>query len=98
MADGSETTVYVVVHPRRATRVRVQCFEGAQRLDHWCAANGQPEAIVAGFFVRDPWRPLGEVRTGGRPVLCRQGNVLVAAFHPELSGDLRLHQAFLAAT
>ena len=32
----------------------------------------------------------------GRPVLCRQGPVLVAAFHPELSGDLRLHQKFLA--
>lgn len=31
----------------------------------------------------------------GRPVLCRQGPVLVAAFHPELSGDLRLHQLFL---
>jgi len=32
---------------------------------------------------------------GGRPVLCRQGPALVAAFHPELSGDLRLHQRFL---
>ncbi|HEX2065108.1 MAG TPA: pyridoxal 5'-phosphate synthase glutaminase subunit PdxT [Acidimicrobiales bacterium] len=32
---------------------------------------------------------------GPRPVLCRQGNVLVAAFHPELSGDVRLHQLFL---
>jgi 5'-phosphate synthase pdxT subunit len=32
-----------------------------------------------------------------RPVLCRQGPVLVAAFHPELSDDLRLHQFFLAA-
>jgi 5'-phosphate synthase pdxT subunit len=32
-----------------------------------------------------------------RPVVCRQGPVLVAAFHPELSGDLRLHQEFLAA-
>ncbi len=32
----------------------------------------------------------------GRPVLCRQGGVLVAAFHPELSGDLRLHQRFLS--
>jgi 5'-phosphate synthase pdxT subunit len=32
----------------------------------------------------------------GRPVLCRQGQVLVAAFHPELSGDLRLHQLFLS--
>jgi 5'-phosphate synthase pdxT subunit len=31
----------------------------------------------------------------GRPVLCRQGRVLAAAFHPELSGDLRLHQQFL---
>ena len=30
-----------------------------------------------------------------RPVLCRQGPVLVAAFHPEISGDLRLHQLFL---
>jgi hypothetical protein len=33
LADGSETTVYVVVHPRQATRVRVACFEEAQRLD-----------------------------------------------------------------
>jgi len=32
---------------------------------------------------------------GHRPVLCRQGQVLVAAFHPELSGDLRLHELFL---
>ncbi len=30
-----------------------------------------------------------------RPVLCRQGSVLVAAFHPELSGDARLHEEFL---
>jgi 5'-phosphate synthase pdxT subunit len=31
----------------------------------------------------------------GRPVLCRQGAVLVAAFHPELVGDDRLHRLFL---
>src|SRR5437764_11774809 len=31
----------------------------------------------------------------GRPVLCRQGPILVASFHPEISGDLRLHQLFL---
>jgi 5'-phosphate synthase pdxT subunit len=29
------------------------------------------------------------------PVLCRQGPILAAAFHPELSDDLRLHQLFL---
>jgi 5'-phosphate synthase pdxT subunit len=32
-----------------------------------------------------------------RPVLCRQGPVVVSAFHPEISGDLRLHQQFLAS-
>ncbi len=31
----------------------------------------------------------------GHPVLCRQGAVLVTAFHPELTGDLRLHELFL---
>jgi 5'-phosphate synthase pdxT subunit len=29
------------------------------------------------------------------PVLARQGRVWVASFHPELSGDLRLHERFL---
>ena len=33
----------------------------------------------------------------GHPVLCRQGAVLVAAFHPELSDDLRLHDHFLSS-
>ena len=31
----------------------------------------------------------------GHPVLCRQGVVTVAAFHPELSDDLRIHRRFL---
>lgn len=31
----------------------------------------------------------------GRPVIARQGSVLVCAFHPELVGDLRLHELFL---
>ena len=31
----------------------------------------------------------------GAAVLCKQGPVLAAAFHPELSGDLRLHELFL---
>lgn len=33
-----------------------------------------------------------------QPVLVCQGNVWVASFHPELSGDLRLHQRFLEST
>ena len=31
----------------------------------------------------------------GRAVLARQGKILVCAFHPELVGDLRLHELFL---
>jgi pyridoxal 5'-phosphate synthase pdxT subunit len=29
------------------------------------------------------------------PVMARQGNILVASFHPELSGDLTVHRYFL---
>lgn len=31
----------------------------------------------------------------GNPVLCRQGHVMVAAFHPELSDDDRIHRLFV---
>jgi 5'-phosphate synthase pdxT subunit len=31
----------------------------------------------------------------GNPVAARQGKLLACAFHPELSGDLRLHKYFL---
>jgi exopolysaccharide biosynthesis protein len=82
LADGNETTVYVVVHPRRSTRVRVKCFAEPARLDHLCAAGGHREAIVAGFFVRDPWRPLGEVWIDGRAVAHEP---IVAPFGPARS-------------
>jgi phosphodiester glycosidase len=66
--DGDETTVYLTRHPLAATRLSLVCFPEPTRLDHWCAAEGHPEAIVAGFFVRDPYRPLGEARVGGEAV------------------------------
>ncbi len=34
----------------------------------------------------------------GSPVVCRQGPVLAAAFHPELTGDRRLHRLFVEMT
>lgn len=33
---------------------------------------------------------------GGQSVLVRQGRVLASAFHPELTGDTRLHELFLS--
>jgi len=37
-----------------------------------------------------------QARHNPHPWLCRSGSVTVASFHPELSGDHRLHQRFLA--
>jgi 5'-phosphate synthase pdxT subunit len=31
----------------------------------------------------------------GVPVLARQGHVMVASFHPEITADARLHDLFL---
>ena len=66
--DGDVTTVYAVRHPIRSTRVRALHFPRPQRLDVWCRRNGVEEAVVGGFFVRDPYRPLGEVWIDGRAV------------------------------
>ena len=52
-------------------------------------------------FIRAPLveRVGGDVEVlaevDGHPVLCRQGSVLVSAFHPELSGDRRVHKLFV---
>jgi pyridoxal 5'-phosphate synthase pdxT subunit len=60
--------------------------------------NGRPLRAV---FIRAPWvderghgvEVLAEIE--GRPVAVRQGNVLAVSFHPELSGDDRLHRWLL---
>jgi len=61
------------------------------------------EAPLHGVFIRAPVvtavGPRAEVlATGpdGRPVAVRQGRVLATAFHPELTGDLRLHRLLVA--
>lgn len=54
-----------------------------------------------GIFIRAPIveriEPEVEVlaTVDGQPVLCRHEAVTVASFHPELSGDARLHQRWL---
>src|SRR5918999_1077957 len=92
LGDGGETTVYLVRHPLATTAVRVAWFPDSDRLDHWCAAQGHPEAIVAGFFLRDPYRPLGEVRIGGEVI---EHEPIVEPWGPtrgslHLDGDVRI--------
>jgi exopolysaccharide biosynthesis protein len=67
-SDGLDTTVYVVRHPRERTRIGVLHLDPPERLDEWCAANGHPEAIVGGFFLRDPYRPLGALWRDGEEI------------------------------
>jgi hypothetical protein len=68
LEDGENTTLYALRFPRATTRVRVVHFPDMQRLDVWGATTGEPEAIVGGFFLRDPYRPLGELWVDGRAV------------------------------
>ena len=56
-----------------------------------------------GVFIRAPIiKSVGEgvevlAVHNGDPIFVRQGNLIGATFHPELSGDSRLHQLFLNA-
>jgi 5'-phosphate synthase pdxT subunit len=62
--------------------------------------NGEDEPL-RGVFIRAP--RVAEAGPGvevlaeldGEPVLLREGRVLVASFHPELTGDTRVHERFL---
>jgi pyridoxal 5'-phosphate synthase pdxT subunit len=49
-----------------------------------------PGVEVLATLPATPDRPVPQ------PVLCRQGPVLVSSFHPELTGDRRLHGLFTA--
>jgi len=62
---------------------------------------GDGDEPLRAVFIRAPWleKPgpnvdvLAEV--DGHPVLAREGRLLVAAFHPELTDDTRVHERFL---
>lgn len=79
---------------RNAWGRQVHSFEA----DLDIAGDSEP---LRGVFIRAPWiedaGPEVEVLAEheGHPVLARQGRFLVAAFHPELTDDTRVHERFL---
>jgi 5'-phosphate synthase pdxT subunit len=79
---------------RNAFGRQVDSFEG----DVEFSGFDQP---VHAVFIRAPWveRVGGEVqvlaRAAGHPVAVRQGPVLATAFHPEMTGDRRIHRLFV---
>ncbi len=62
---------------------------------------GDGDEPLRAVFIRAPWLeeagPDVEVlaRLDGHAVLAREGRLLVAAFHPELTDDTRVHERFL---
>jgi len=66
--DGDETTVYVVGHPLDSVRPRVCLFRQPRRLDWYCAKNRIDEAVVGGFYRREPFRPLGDLWLRGEQI------------------------------
>ena len=76
--------------PLRAVFIRAPLVEASGPAVEVLATLEQPagaHGVVGGA-------PFGDGRVV--PVLCRQGAVLVAAFHPELTADRRVHELFVS--
>jgi len=84
---------------RNAFGRQVDSFEAPVEI---AGVEGGP---VTAVFIRAPWvekvtgdvEVLGQVGDGpeARIVAVRQGSLLATSFHPELTGDLRLHRLFV---
>jgi len=79
---------------RNAFGRQVDSFEGD------IAFVGFDEPVRA-VFIRAPWVERSGAgvqvlaRAGGHAVAVRQGSMLATAFHPEVTGDRRVHQLFV---
>ena len=79
---------------RNAFGRQVDSFEGDVT---FAGLDGPVRAV----FIRAPWvEQVGDgvqvlARAAGHIVAVRQGPVLATAFHPEMTGDRRIHQLFV---
>lgn len=67
LGDGRRTTVHVAEYPTREFELRVVRLPAATGLLAWCRANDVEEALVGGFYVREPQRP-ADPGQGGMPL------------------------------
>ncbi len=104
LADGSglDTTIGGIdmTVRRNAFGRQVDSFEQDVA---FAGLDGVP---VRAVFIRAPWvdslgacaEPLATLRTGslaGRVVAVGQGRLLATSFHPEITGDTRVHELFV---
>ena len=95
-ASGQETLGGINISVRRnAFGRQVDSFESDITL------RGVPGPDFRAVFIRAPWvERVGSgvevlARAAGHPVAVRQGAVLATAFHPEMTGDRRIHRLFV---
>lgn len=102
--EGQRTLGGVDITVRRnAFGRQVDSFETDLRIE---GVEDSVQEPVHAVFIRAPWveevgpaaTVLGRVEEGpaaGRIVAVRQGPVLVTSFHPEVTGDTRVHRLFV---
>lgn len=96
MLDREHLGIMDVLATRNAFGRQVHSFEEDLAID---GVDGPP---VRAVFIRAPWvAERGEgvevlASVDGHPVAVQQGSLLAISFHPELSGEPRLHERFLA--
>jgi pyridoxal 5'-phosphate synthase pdxT subunit len=95
MLDRDHLGVLDILAERNAFGRQLRSFEADLELE---GITGGP---VHAVFIRAPWvretgpgvRVLADV--DGHPVAVRQGNIVAISFHPELTGESRLHELIL---
>lgn len=97
MLDRAHLGVLDVLAQRNAFGRQVRSFEADLDV---AGLDGGP---VHAIFIRAPWvSELGEgvqvlAEVDGHPVAVRQDNLIAVSFHPELTGETRLHRLLLDA-
>jgi len=95
--EGAPPTLGImdIVARRNAFGRQVRSFEADLLVE------GLGPDPVRAVFIRAPWVESAGPRVDvlatcqGHIVAAREGGVLVTAFHPELTGDTRLHESFI---
>jgi 5'-phosphate synthase pdxT subunit len=96
MLDRDHLDILDIRAERNAFGRQVRSFEADLK---FADLEGGP---VHAVFIRAPWvAEYGEAvevlaEAGDHPVAVRQGNVIAVAFHPELTGEARIHALLLA--
>ena len=104
--EGQQTIGGIdIVVRRNAFGRQVDSFETPLRPQGALASLAGPHPLTA-VFIRAPWvesigpgvEPLASIESGpaaGRIVAVRQDGLLATSFHPELTGDTRVHEFFV---